>query len=406
MKRPELTSRERMLLTLRGQEADRIPVAPDISNMVPCRLTAKPFWEIYLYQNPSLTMAYIDAVKYYGMDGWLVDGGVTFELNSPVEVASRTLSRSAEEIVVRNTYHTPDGDLTETVHYSAGNPPSWTEKLVKDLPSDFKKIRHLFSGIKSYDAVFLETIRKTYGDLGLYSAMVVPPGFQTFVHYFNDNLEGCVYSYCDYKDIFLELSDLFYRQEMQKLQIFLECGHEAILIGASGSVTLQSPDLWDELTLPFVQEATRMCRQAGALSGMHSCGLSQHLLRRVAEQTELNYINPLELPPMGDCELADVKARYGDRLSLMGNLHTTSVMLSPHWEKVYLESLRAIRDAGKGGGFVLSTGDQCGRDTPDANILAMLRASRDFGNYPLDVEQLEAKIQQLEKEETIRALIS
>ena len=149
-----------------------------------------------------------------------------------------------------------------------------------------------------------------------------------------------------------------------------------------------------------------MCRQAGALSGMHSCGLSQHLLRRVAEQTELNYINPLELPPMGDCELADVKARYGDRLSLMGNLHTTSVMLSPHWEKVYLESLRAIRDAGKGGGFVLSTGDQCGRDTPDANILAMLRASRDFGNYPLDVEQLEAKIQQLEKEETIRALIS
>ena len=110
-----------------------------------------------------------------------------------------------------------------------------------------------------------------------------------------------------------------------------------------------------------------MCRQAGALSGCIPADFLSISCAVLRSRPSSIILSP-GLPPMGDCEFADVKARYGDRLSLMGNLHTTSVMLSPHWEKVYLESLRAIRDAGKGGGFVLSTGDQCGRDTPDANI--------------------------------------
>jgi len=36
---------------------------------------------------------------------------------------------------------------------------------------------------------------------------------------------------------------------------------------------------------------------------------------------------PMEVPPMGDCDLAEIKSRFGDRLGLMGNLHTTAVML-------------------------------------------------------------------------------
>ncbi len=58
-----MTSRERMIAAIRNQEPDRVPVAPDISNMVPCRLTGKPFWEIYYFQEPPLWQAYIDAVR-------------------------------------------------------------------------------------------------------------------------------------------------------------------------------------------------------------------------------------------------------------------------------------------------------------------------------------------------------
>ena len=99
---------------------------------------------------------------------------------------------------------------------------------------------------------------------------------------------------------------------------------------------------------------------------------------------------------MGDCRLADIKKRYGDRLALMGNLHTTNVMLDGTPGLVRLESLRALYDAAQGGGFVLSTGDQCGRDTPEENLRAMIAACREFGGYPLDLEAIRTEIKRLE----------
>jgi uroporphyrinogen decarboxylase len=84
---------------------------------------------------------------------------------------------------------------------------------------------------------------------------------------------------------------------------------------------------------------------------------------------------------MGDCDLADLKRRYGGRLTLKGNLHTTDVMLRGTADDVVRESRAAIDAAAAGGRFVLSTGDQCGRDTPDENLLAMVETARTYGRY-------------------------
>ena len=54
-----------------NRQPDRVPVTPDMSNMIPCRLTGKPFWDIYLYNDPPLWKAYIAAAKHFGIDGWL-----------------------------------------------------------------------------------------------------------------------------------------------------------------------------------------------------------------------------------------------------------------------------------------------------------------------------------------------
>ena len=101
----------------------------------------------------------------------------------------------------------------------------------------------------------------------------------------------------------------------------------------------------------------------------------------VAEQTDLTVIDPLEIPPMGDCDLADLKKQYGDRIVLKGNLHTTDVMLRGSVDDVIEACKKAIDDAGENGGFILSTGDQCGRDTPDENIRAMVRTAAEYGKY-------------------------
>ena len=47
----------------------------------------------------------------------------------------------------------------------------------------------------------------------------------------------------------------------------------------------------------------------------------------------------------------------------------------------FAAACQAMRDAGAGGRFILSTGDQCGRDTPDENLFELLRAAEEFGVY-------------------------
>jgi len=101
----------------------------------------------------------------------------------------------------------------------------------------------------------------------------------------------------------------------------------------------------------------------------------------MALETELTIIDPLERPPMGDCDLAELKRLYGDKICLKGNLHTTDTMWRGTVEDVVAAAKQAIDDAAEGGRFVLSTGDQCGRDTPFENLHAMVEVARTYGRY-------------------------
>ena len=100
---------------------------------------------------------------------------------------------------------------------------------------------------------------------------------------------------------------------------------------------------------------------------------------------------------MGDCSLFEIKQKYGGKLALMGNIHTTEVMLRGSVKDVRLNSLKAILDAGGNGGFVLSTGDQCGIDTPDENIREMVNVCKEYGNYPLETDKISEEILKLSK---------
>ena len=172
-----------------------------------------------------------------------------------------------------------------------------------------------------------------------------------------------------------------------------------ILTGGSGLLVFNTPAMVRELALPWLQEITRICREDGIPSQIHCCGPERELVEMAALETHLSSINPLEIPPMGNCDLADLKTRFGDKLGLMGNLHTTDVMLCGTVRDVRRESLKAIRAAGENGGFILSTGDQCGRDTPDANIREMVNVAKKFGTYPLDMAAIDREISALEGED-------
>jgi uroporphyrinogen decarboxylase len=390
-----MTGRERIMTALHNQQPDRVPATPDISIMVPCRLTGKPFWEIEVNETPRLTSAYIQAAKHFGIDGWLFCGTLNFRQKGEVWSERKITRRDPERWEVHTVIHTPDGDLAQHMVSPSDNPSTMTEKPIKNLKDDFKKVRHLFADVVGYDDTRYREQQREMGDHGMICVPIDVPGFQNVISLFDGGVAAIAYAYQDYPDLFAELVDLQGRVALQKAEMALDAGVDSILTGGSGSITLQSPALFRKLSLPTLVKMTRMSRQAGVLCGIHSCGKERAVVQMCAEETDLDWINPLEIPPMGDCDLAECKQKWGSKVALMGNLHTTSVMLQGTVQDVRREGLKCVRAAGANGGFVLSTGDQCGRDTPFENILEIVRVCKEFGQYPLDLDRIDAEIARL-----------
>jgi uroporphyrinogen decarboxylase len=154
-----------------------------------------------------------------------------------------------------------------------------------------------------------------------------------------------------------------------------------LCVGGSGTLVFQTVEMFRKVAFPAVKRAIELASAAGIPTQVHSCGPEKELVRIMAEETDLTVIDPLERPPMGDCDLAEIKRLHGYRLVLKGNLHTTDVMLLGSAADVISASKKAIDDAAEGGRFILSTGDQCGRDTPDENLRAMIETARTYGRY-------------------------
>jgi hypothetical protein len=350
--------------------------------MVPCRLTGKPFWDIYVYEDPPLWKAYIEAVKHFD-----IDGGFELYDFGPVDVLDGTDSGWQTRIVMRRKdgsfvtqdYHAEsDAWSRHVVVHTADNPPATNvlpEKLgLPPVPSEWEEIK----GVKPWP-VGLERwklMRKEMGDQGV---LGLNSGASTIV--LNNPEE--IYSYYDDPRPWRELTQQTIRRVEERMEKIakMDPRPDVLLCGGSGSLVWQTPRIFRELALPVLQRATEMAYDLGLPTHVHSCGPERALVGMAAEETKLTLIDPLEAPPMGDCDLAELKARYGRKIVLKGNLHTTDIMLRGTVEEVMAASKSAIDAAAAGGRFILSTGDQCGRDTPDANIRAMVETARSYGRY-------------------------
>lgn len=377
-----MTSRERLSTVLRGGIPDCVPVAPDTSNMIPARLTGKPFWDIYIWQDPPLWKAYIDCVKRFGFDS-LMDGYAVIrfdDLDGPEDEWEEViLRRDAERIVTRSfrgSGRSREWSDRVTVYFKDQPPARGLLPQTIGLPAVPDRFEPI-EGRREWPKgeALLELVKRELGEHGLVGVVC---GTAKLLH-----TEKDIYDYADDPSPFLrkrdELLD-YYERRFRRL-VSLRTRPDFIATGGSGALVHQTPAIFRDLALPIVRRVTELCAREGLPSHIHSCGPERELVRICAEETDLTVIDPLEIPPMGDCDLAELKRLYGRRLVLKGNLHTTRVMLHGSPEDVARASRHAIDDAAEGGRFILSTGDQCGRDTPDENLHAMIETARSYGRY-------------------------
>lgn len=378
-----MTSRERLQIVMRGEIPDCVPVAPDFSNMIPARMTGLPFWDLYLYNDPPIWEAFIDAAKYFDIDA-VMDGYFPIEYPSDYDPAEPDwekfiVSRSEDRIIIQESYLENGKRIwKETVDvYYLADPP--TEELKPEsvgLPP-VPEVYEALEGVKEVDRgpSGLSRVKELMGDQGLIGISVTSSRALTSVE--------AIYDYYNHPEMHEQWAEERIREVERRFAdiMAMEVKPDFICVGGSGTLVFQTLDIFKQLAFPAVKRGIDLATEAGFPSHIHSCGPETELVKLMAEETTLTVIDPLEIPPMGDCNLAGLKRLFGDKIILKGNLHTTDVMLSEDVNVVVDAARRAIDDAAAGGGFILSTGDQCGRDTPDENIHAMVETARSYGRY-------------------------
>ena len=378
-----MTPRERLLTVLSGGIPDRVPVAPDFSNMIPARLTGKPFWDLYLYMDPPPYEAYIAAAHHFGIDA-LMDG--YFWLHFPEDTDpcepdwQRYIVHRTDDMLVTQSAYLEKGNLVwkpvVDVFYRADSPSSGVKPSkigLPEIPLKWERVEGVKPVLPGPEE--LKRVKRLMGDQGLVGIWLT--GTNPF------RSEDDLFRYFDNPD----LHEQWAQERVEAVEkrfkqiLALEEKPDFLCVGGSGTLIFQTVEIFRQLALPAVKRGVELAAAHGFPTHVHSCGPEAALVKIMAEETRLTVIDPLEIPPMGDCNLAELKRLYGSRLTLKGNLHTTDVMLRGTPEDVTRAACQAMRDGGEGGRFILSTGDQCGRDTPDENLVALLRAAEEFGVY-------------------------
>ena len=146
-----------------------------------------------------------------------------------------------------------------------------------------------------------------------------------------------------------------------------------------------APNLWENLFLPHYRRLTTAIHEAGLYHWKHSDGNMYPLLDSIVAAGS-DGIDPID--PSGGMELKVVKAKYGDRVAIKGNVDQTELLMYGPPEAVVESVKSCIVDAGVGGGYVCSSSNSIHSGVDPELYKIMVDSIHHYGRYPLDMELL------------------
>jgi uroporphyrinogen decarboxylase len=166
----------------------------------------------------------------------------------------------------------------------------------------------------------------------------------------------------------------------------MELGADAVLTGDDiGMETgpMISPRMWREWLKPPLQRVFDAYRAArpDILLAYHTCG---SVLPFVDELIDMGVqvLNPVQVTAKG-MDPAWLKRHYGQRLAFCGGVDQREVLPRGTPGDVKQEVQRRIAQLGPGGGYLLAPTHDIQSDTPVENVLAVFEAAQQWGSYPL-----------------------
>jgi uroporphyrinogen decarboxylase len=145
---------------------------------------------------------------------------------------------------------------------------------------------------------------------------------------------------------------------------------------------MASPKHVARYIIPGFKEVVDYCHSRNTPCIKHTDGNIWTIFDLIVE-AGADGIHPID--PLAGMDLGEAKARYGDRVCIMGNVDCGKLLSWGTKEEVRESVKDCIRKAGKGGGYIcMSSNSIHGAVNPD-NFAEMIRAVREYGKYPLSL---------------------
>lgn len=141
---------------------------------------------------------------------------------------------------------------------------------------------------------------------------------------------------------------------------------------------LISPKHFRELFYPGLNRVMQGYKELGLYVIKHTDGNIWSLIDMIVD-SGIGCLDPID--PQAGMDLGEVKARYGHRVPLKGNIDCAELMTFGTPDEVIAATKDALRIGMPDGGYILSSSISIHSGVKPENYMAMLQTLKEFGRY-------------------------
>jgi uroporphyrinogen-III decarboxylase len=360
----KMTSRERMLITLKRGIPDRVPVTLHQ-------------WQPYHLMKYMGGVSDIEAFRQVGLDAAItIWDANTEKTTSRWRVESYKTPLPEGNWRIDTTIHTPEGILTQ--QDEANDKTTWTVDYLIKCPEDMLLLKK-YLPVPKLDKEFVRNQKQELGEGGILRGLVFGEQAGPWQHAASlIGVEKLIMATFDDPSWVHELLEALTEKKLQFIEQSL-AGAEFDLIemgGGAASSTVISPKIFKEFCLPYDRRLHEALHTVGHKVVYHTCGGMMAILDLIVE----NQCDASEtLSPAGvggDAVPEEIKRRIGDKVCLIGGMDQVNILSEGTPDQIHAEVHRLFAALGPGGGYMLSASDHF-FEAPVENLLAFARAGRE-----------------------------
>ena len=360
MEEPRVNSKERVMITMAHEEADRIPVNFRATDQIIQRLSKR------------LCSDYFGILNHYRVDfrevipPYVGPGFPTAADGSEIDmwgVGRKELLTETGRDVMISVNPLKDAKTPEDVKNHSWPKAEWFDfSQVKQMCSDFREYAISTPGLhlEGYHGVF-HLLTYLFGmERAMLDLVVNPEPLRVAIHEIMEFFK-------DYYERLFEAAEgsidfLFYKDDFG--------GQNNLLI---------SPDMFNEF---FRDNIGELCDLAGSYGGkmiLHSCGSVIKLIPNFME-AGVAVLDPIQVTAK-DMDIRELKDRFGEKLVFHGGIDVQQLMPFGSPGEIKNKTRETMEVLGKDGGYFFSPSHRFQPDTPVENIVALYDTVFDYGVY-------------------------